>query len=362
MSAVTFPTDPDRTARPSMSRLSELVLSLARRTALVPLAAMAVTTTASAAESDPREGDAKNGARLFRLHCASCHGPGALGDGPLADGLEVPPENLRDGGYLWAHTDEDFIRIVTGGGPAAGHSAAMPAFGCALTALEQRDILEWLRIPVPTLNDFFPEAVDYIAHEHELDVHGIERAEQALNRKLKDDEKSIRIYTMFKADPAEKAANQAPPAQRIEEVPQALYTGKPKRKIGFVGYVTLQLDGGKVLAGLALDRDMELVKVVTAPGHDVAHERLRSRVAPILNAYVGSGNRIEKRPVRPHRRGVVAPKDVQREMLRAFTLVLEGAAMYEKEERDRFWADPDAYKMPEAADFGDVKFQMKRGK
>lgn len=37
---------------------------------------------------------AKQGADLFRQFCASCHGPGARGDGPVASVLDPPPADL----------------------------------------------------------------------------------------------------------------------------------------------------------------------------------------------------------------------------------------------------------------------------
>ncbi|WP_298835659.1 cytochrome c [uncultured Roseobacter sp.] len=39
-------------------------------------------------------GDPESGARLFGLHCAACHGPGARGDGPLSDGMTPAPPDL----------------------------------------------------------------------------------------------------------------------------------------------------------------------------------------------------------------------------------------------------------------------------
>lgn len=38
--------------------------------------------------------DAERGERLFRLHCASCHGADATGTGPMAEFLNVPPADL----------------------------------------------------------------------------------------------------------------------------------------------------------------------------------------------------------------------------------------------------------------------------
>lgn len=37
---------------------------------------------------------ADNGARLYRDYCAACHGPGGLGDGPVASLLNTKPADL----------------------------------------------------------------------------------------------------------------------------------------------------------------------------------------------------------------------------------------------------------------------------
>jgi mono/diheme cytochrome c family protein len=52
------------------------------------LAALALASTASAAESDL-------GARLYLNHCAACHGDDGDGGGPVASSLRVTPPNLR---------------------------------------------------------------------------------------------------------------------------------------------------------------------------------------------------------------------------------------------------------------------------
>ena len=43
------------------------------------------------ADTDP---DARNGQRLFALHCAACHGLEARGDGPLADSMKTAPPSI----------------------------------------------------------------------------------------------------------------------------------------------------------------------------------------------------------------------------------------------------------------------------
>jgi len=42
----------------------------------------------------PGPGSQVSGEALFRHHCASCHGPEGLGDGPLGSELRTPPADL----------------------------------------------------------------------------------------------------------------------------------------------------------------------------------------------------------------------------------------------------------------------------
>lgn len=72
------------------------------------------------------------GSSLFKTYCATCHGPAARGDGPLADQLRVRPPDLtlfarRNGGTF---DKEKVRRIVDGRDPVKGHGGAdMPVWG-----------------------------------------------------------------------------------------------------------------------------------------------------------------------------------------------------------------------------------------
>lgn len=76
----------------------------------------------------------ENGSQLFRSYCASCHGAGGKGDGPLAANLRVAPSDLtrlakRNHGKF----DADKIRrAVDGRGPREIHGGSdMPVWGDA---------------------------------------------------------------------------------------------------------------------------------------------------------------------------------------------------------------------------------------
>src|SRR5215470_7794634 len=67
--------------------------------------------------------DVQNGLRLYTSECALCHGP----NGDLMSGID-----LRRGRFRRAVSDEDLVRVITGGVPDAG----MPSF----TKLQAADV------------------------------------------------------------------------------------------------------------------------------------------------------------------------------------------------------------------------------
>ncbi|SFJ56407.1 c-type cytochrome [Jannaschia pohangensis] len=70
------------------------------------------------------------GAALFGDHCASCHGVGARGDGPMEAVLSVDVPDLtglaaRDGGFRMF----DVVAKIDGRDPLISHGGAMPVWG-----------------------------------------------------------------------------------------------------------------------------------------------------------------------------------------------------------------------------------------
>ena len=81
-----------------------------------------------------------NGARLYREHCAVCHGVAGYGDGPGARGLAKPPADLT-ARHTADHTAGDLYWWLTHGIPAG----PMPAFGDRLTDEDRWDVVNFLR-------------------------------------------------------------------------------------------------------------------------------------------------------------------------------------------------------------------------
>lgn len=75
--------------------------------------------------------DLVQGERLFMDHCATCHGTGAKGDGPMAAVLSVAPADLtglsaRNAGVFPVSR---VIRRIDGTTEVLAHGGPMPIFG-----------------------------------------------------------------------------------------------------------------------------------------------------------------------------------------------------------------------------------------
>lgn len=100
-----------------------------------------LTTSGAAADS------LTTGARLFHLHCATCHGENGKGNGPMAEALSVAPTDLTQ----LAKTHNGRLPIariaqqIDGRAPLPGHGGTMPVYGYFLegppTLLPGTDIM-----------------------------------------------------------------------------------------------------------------------------------------------------------------------------------------------------------------------------
>ena len=94
--------------------------------------AIAVATGTAQSQNTSQPGI--SGSLLFTRYCATCHGQGGTGDGPLAANLRKRPANLtlltRSNGGVYSK--EMVARIIDGRKPLAGHGGGdMPAWGDA---------------------------------------------------------------------------------------------------------------------------------------------------------------------------------------------------------------------------------------
>ena len=107
-------------------------------------------TTASAGQA-PRS---PSGSGLFINYCASCHGPQAKGDGPMASSLVKKPADLttiakRNGGKFPADT---VFRTIDGRNPVMSHGGQeMPVWGNVFLRAEGGATPETIRARIEAL-------------------------------------------------------------------------------------------------------------------------------------------------------------------------------------------------------------------
>jgi mono/diheme cytochrome c family protein len=86
-----------------------------------------------------------HGRGVFEQNCIMCHGADAKGTGQLAAALPVRPANLTD----CKLTAEDPVEVLQGiirhGGPYAGRSSVMPAFGTVLSNSDIADVARYVK-------------------------------------------------------------------------------------------------------------------------------------------------------------------------------------------------------------------------
>ena len=100
------------------SAVLAVVLVVALFAGLAPVAAIAA-------------GSAKRGASLYRVHCATCHGSGATGNGPMAKALPLPPADLTvlALGNHGRFPAERVVKQIDGRDPNVSHGSPMPVYG-----------------------------------------------------------------------------------------------------------------------------------------------------------------------------------------------------------------------------------------
>jgi len=132
-----------------------------RLSLLAPLVASVVVLSSAAnvfAGQAPAAGtSAGTGSGLYINYCASCHGPNAKGDGPMASVLTKKPADLtmiakRNGGKYPA---DIVFRTIDGRNPVMGHGGQeMPVWGNAFLRVQGGATAEQARARVQALVDY----------------------------------------------------------------------------------------------------------------------------------------------------------------------------------------------------------------
>jgi mono/diheme cytochrome c family protein len=85
-------------------------------------------------------GEVHPGKLSYDLHCARCHGPNGLGDGPQASHLKVAPPNFQSATFQ-SRSDEQMLGSIEFGETRS----QMHAWRGRLTEQELREVMAYIR-------------------------------------------------------------------------------------------------------------------------------------------------------------------------------------------------------------------------
>lgn len=90
--------------------------------------------------ADGNTGNAESGERVYRNHCANCHGVKGQGDGPVADSLTPRPADLTSE-MVQKKPQKALLQIIREG----KQGTSMPAWKGELSDQHIEDVLAYLR-------------------------------------------------------------------------------------------------------------------------------------------------------------------------------------------------------------------------
>ncbi|MCG3173749.1 MAG: hypothetical protein GMKNLPBB_01950 [Myxococcota bacterium] len=271
-------------------------------------------------------GDAVNGEKLFRIHCAACHGFTGRGDGAAAKHLAVPVINLHDGGLMNRRTPTELAQIIERGAISVKGSRAMPSFKEALSPLERWDIVAYLETLYPKIQDFFPEAGRFTVKKFDMDDTGKSRIKKLLESDLSPAESSLVLITVF------KGGSERGEPRNIPYVPAELDNLKKEDKLGYLAFFDIPGPKGSMSVGMAIAPNGTILKLsgTDALGVNAADNRM-------LKEFEGQGKRGSK--PEPFKARTKPANVYAAGVFRGWVRMIEAVYGFERDEKDRTWAD-----------------------
>jgi len=112
-----------------------------------------VTQAYGAQNSDPTSAEAwsagnASGAGNFMSYCMPCHGDAGMGDGMLAESLDVQPRKLTDAKFMSSKSNEHLFKVIKKGGAAVGLTENMTPFEGQLSDEEIENLITYLRAEI----------------------------------------------------------------------------------------------------------------------------------------------------------------------------------------------------------------------
>lgn len=204
-----------------------------------PVAPVRVERRASA-DDDAVIGDPVNGARLYRVHCSSCHGFTGRGDGSAAKMLYPAPRAHTDPAYMNRRSTQEIHDAIAGGGPALGLSALMPRWDELFGGHQIWDLAAHVRSLYQPLSTVVPGNPATTPHEVVLSDERFADVARVSGSQLAAGSRKVTYYSV---------------------TPEAPSTGTA----AFVMFGTATLDRIAVPLALSVDAEDRIVAVKTYP-------------------------------------------------------------------------------------------------
>lgn len=302
------------------------------------LAVLPLLLSALALADPPRMGDLENGALLIQVHCAACHGTDARGGGELAAQLPVNVFDLRDPAYLSSRSNADLLAAISkGGAQSKGGPKIMPAFP-QLTNFDLWDIVAYLRNGQIGVAQFFPDARFFTAKKYTFDKNMQARLEKEFGHPLSAADKEITLVAVFG-----QGSGGVPEA--LSPTPINLDRLLPKEKVGYMIFVDLPVGAAgppgtkRATSGIAIAKDGKILKVASAS--PASPDRLVDQYAQFIGLGAkGQADLLKPAAPAKGKGKPAAANPADRPLVEAYARALEAIGLWDREERERHWADP----------------------
>lgn len=280
---------------------------------------LSITTSGTAAY-----GDAMAGEKRFRLDCFSCHGINGTGNGFAASALNPPPTNFRDPKVMNMKENTHLFNVIKNGGSKVfSRESFMPAFGKGYNDLDIWDIIAYLRSLHIKVDNFFPNAAYYIAKDYKIASLGKERIEKAIKEKIKEEEETVTVYTVFRSDKPHIGS-----AEYIPQDPNKMDVLKKPLKLGYLVFFNVK-SLGDIQVGIAFDPSGKIIKILPS---DISYA---ATFGKYLSPFSGQGKRGKYEIFKLKN----VPDKILVEIYKDYLIALEASFVYEKEEKDRTWME-----------------------
>ncbi|MGB9599022.1 MAG: c-type cytochrome [Myxococcota bacterium] len=269
-------------------------------------------------------GDIMAGEKRFRLDCFSCHGISGTGDGFAASTLSPPPINFRDPKVMNMRENSQIFNIIKNGGKKVlGRESFMPAFGNGYSDLDIWDVVAYLRSLHIKIDNFFPNAAYYIAKDYRIASLGKERIEKVIKEKISEEEETVTVYTVFRADKPHIGG-----AEYIPQDPNKMDVLKKPLKLGYLVFFNVK-SLGNIQIGISFDPSGKIIKMLPS---DISQA---GNVGKYLSPFSGQGKRGKYEIFKLKN----VPDKILLELYKDYLIALEASFVYEKEEKDRTWME-----------------------